>query len=483
MCDMTHSYVRHDSFIRVTWLMHTCDMTHSYVWHDSFICVTWLIHTCDMTHSYVWHDSFICVTWLIHTCDMSQSFTCVTWLIHMCGMTHSRPHRATRKGNICSKRRSTTMMTGMTAIHRSSLLGQVTPNIYVFHELYHRICASRTLWSRTEVYQHICVSLASSLSGAGTPNIYVFHELMNTCYTNSIDTYVLHELHHHSGQGPQTHICCTNSTIAHVLLELYYHELYSVRTYVLHKLHYHPGQVLPTHMCFTNSFITNSTLSGHMCLTDSIIIRGMYSQHMCFTNFIFAYVLHELYYQELNSISTCVLHKIHYHPEQVLLTHMCWMTHLCLTNCIIAYILHKLYQYKCAPRTLSSKSDALDHLNVTNPILTRNTRHTHVFYELYHRIPHEKLLGIQWVSNPSTENQRISTPAHSNGYKSEMHVSSELMVQIKQKGVYGVETLLPRSFLGGILYTLYQYICASRTLSSGARYSQQHICVSRILSL
>jgi len=41
-------------------------MTHSYVWHDSFICVTWLIHMCDMTHSYVWHDSFICVTWLIH---------------------------------------------------------------------------------------------------------------------------------------------------------------------------------------------------------------------------------------------------------------------------------------------------------------------------------------------------------------------------------------------------------------------------------
>ena len=27
-----------------------CDMTHSYVWHDSFICVTWLIHMCDMTH-------------------------------------------------------------------------------------------------------------------------------------------------------------------------------------------------------------------------------------------------------------------------------------------------------------------------------------------------------------------------------------------------------------------------------------------------
>ena len=33
---------------------------------------------CDMTHSYVWRDSFICVTWLIHTCDN---------LIHMCDKT------------------------------------------------------------------------------------------------------------------------------------------------------------------------------------------------------------------------------------------------------------------------------------------------------------------------------------------------------------------------------------------------------------
>ena len=44
-------------------LIHMCDMTQSYVWHDSFICVTWRIHMCDMTHSYVWHDSFICATW------------------------------------------------------------------------------------------------------------------------------------------------------------------------------------------------------------------------------------------------------------------------------------------------------------------------------------------------------------------------------------------------------------------------------------
>ena len=27
------------------------------------MCVTWLIHVCDMTHSYVWHDSFTCASW------------------------------------------------------------------------------------------------------------------------------------------------------------------------------------------------------------------------------------------------------------------------------------------------------------------------------------------------------------------------------------------------------------------------------------
>jgi len=52
--NMTHSYVRQDSFYwgwpRPTWLIHMCDMTHSYVWHDSFICVTWLIHMWYMTH-------------------------------------------------------------------------------------------------------------------------------------------------------------------------------------------------------------------------------------------------------------------------------------------------------------------------------------------------------------------------------------------------------------------------------------------------
>jgi len=50
-------------------LIHMWDMTHSYVRHDSFICETWLIHMWDMTHSYVRHDSFICETWLMTRID------------------------------------------------------------------------------------------------------------------------------------------------------------------------------------------------------------------------------------------------------------------------------------------------------------------------------------------------------------------------------------------------------------------------------
>ena len=93
---MTRSYVWHDSFICVTWLVHMWDMTRSYAWHESFICFTWLVHVCDMTHWYVWHDAFICWTWLVYTCDRAHwyvwqdSLMCVClWLIHICDIIHS----------------------------------------------------------------------------------------------------------------------------------------------------------------------------------------------------------------------------------------------------------------------------------------------------------------------------------------------------------------------------------------------------------
>jgi len=119
MCDMTHSYVCHNAFLRVTWRTHMCDMPHSYVWHDSlshmhssdvmayihvceithnsvytrvfFSCVTWIIHVCDMTHSHVCHDSFICVTRL--TFPYEDAIACIHSQVWdhslLCAMTHS----------------------------------------------------------------------------------------------------------------------------------------------------------------------------------------------------------------------------------------------------------------------------------------------------------------------------------------------------------------------------------------------------------
>jgi len=92
MCDMTHSYVWHDSFLFVTWLIDIISVDMSKENH--FTCVKWLIHMWDMTHSLVWHNLFTCVTWLIHTCDMTHSYQIGRHVkenirLYMYFMTHS----------------------------------------------------------------------------------------------------------------------------------------------------------------------------------------------------------------------------------------------------------------------------------------------------------------------------------------------------------------------------------------------------------
>ena len=74
------------------------DMTH--IWMGPIIHVICLIHMCDMTHSYVWHDSFICVTWLIHVTrrDLWWSFrilicipTTISGLVFSNELSQNRP--------------------------------------------------------------------------------------------------------------------------------------------------------------------------------------------------------------------------------------------------------------------------------------------------------------------------------------------------------------------------------------------------------
>ena len=87
--DTTESFVWHASCLCVTWVT-----THGHMWHDASTRVTRRIHTCVMTHSYVCQslricakrvyvrrDSFVLASWLIHMRKMPKS--CMSWLIHV----------------------------------------------------------------------------------------------------------------------------------------------------------------------------------------------------------------------------------------------------------------------------------------------------------------------------------------------------------------------------------------------------------------
>jgi len=103
---MTYSYVWHDSFICVTWLLHMHDITCRYLrlCYDSFICVPGLIHKFQ-SHIWIWYrvdicvyDSFICATgiyewvlahiWMSHSTHMNESCRIYEWVMaHICA-TH-----------------------------------------------------------------------------------------------------------------------------------------------------------------------------------------------------------------------------------------------------------------------------------------------------------------------------------------------------------------------------------------------------------
>ena len=57
---------------------HVCDVIHSYLWHDSFIRVALvIIRTYTMTHSHVYCDSFVRVLWLIRNKEEVHTQRCL----------------------------------------------------------------------------------------------------------------------------------------------------------------------------------------------------------------------------------------------------------------------------------------------------------------------------------------------------------------------------------------------------------------------
>ena len=111
MCDIlcSNTYKPHpcmqcDSFLHVTWLIHMCDMLRSDAYRTG---LHMRCDICDVTPSYVWHNSCIGVTWLIQTCDILRSSDADkaasyvqqdqwmrgTGLISMCTVTHLYMYR------------------------------------------------------------------------------------------------------------------------------------------------------------------------------------------------------------------------------------------------------------------------------------------------------------------------------------------------------------------------------------------------------
>jgi len=94
MYAMTHAHVCHDSFTFVTWLYSVLwlgDVSIKaflrvtwliQIW-DKFVCVPWLIHMCDMTHSNMRHDSFIRVPWLDCTGCLDLGGSPLGWSCHI----------------------------------------------------------------------------------------------------------------------------------------------------------------------------------------------------------------------------------------------------------------------------------------------------------------------------------------------------------------------------------------------------------------
>ena len=128
------------------------------VWHESFMRVTWLLHMCNMTLSHVWHVSkirvsqLICITWLhaarplqrmpYSLCAWHDSFMRVPRLTHICAMTYSCVMYDTSHSKFCTLR--IYQIEKLKFLGTNSNLAKIT--IWICIARYQGIWVSRFLW-------------------------------------------------------------------------------------------------------------------------------------------------------------------------------------------------------------------------------------------------------------------------------------------------------------------------------------------------
>ena len=149
-----------------TWLIYVWDMTHSYVRHDSFMCETWLIYMWDMAPSYVRHDSFI---WERHgsfiwemcilqtssdvSCHTSMSRATYEWVMsQMYESCHTSMSHITHEWCVCE-----TWLTHTSCSTNRSICSASTHSCAAFGTM-----PEATLWHDSFIYEtwliHWCVT-------------------------------------------------------------------------------------------------------------------------------------------------------------------------------------------------------------------------------------------------------------------------------------------------------------------------------------
>jgi len=95
-------------------------------------------------------------------------------------------------------------------------------------------------------------------------------------------------------------------------------------------------------------------------------------------------------------------------------------------------------------------------------------------------MPHKSLRGMQRVSNPSTENQRISTPVHSNRWKSERTLVRSQWYKSNKTGYMRSKTHIQEAFCA-VYSVYYVYFVYYEVATIGRLVKMIGFCCKRAL--
>jgi len=150
---MAQVQTRHVTHMNESWHTYECVISHT--WMTTHLTspssqlglLGRLIHMCAMTHSYMRHDSFTCVTWLIHPNDHPLDLSFLAIIAHMwrglgthmielchaygCVMPHKWMRHVTRTNGSCRTREYVIKRCSVETV--TNIMGRVMSHIWMRH--------------------------------------------------------------------------------------------------------------------------------------------------------------------------------------------------------------------------------------------------------------------------------------------------------------------------------------------------------------